>query len=252
MVMYYHISQLLIKLIGYFDYEVKNKKIKKNFHLKERAVMRQMEKQSKWSRREEQNFYRTISTFGVDSIAPNMYAWDRFREIGQLEKKLDETLNDYFVAFFFMCKKICHKLTDEDKLPPHLVDFQVETISEERATRCIQRVDLLNKVRQDVLKNPKFEEWINNCLPSPDLPDWWVASKHDADLIKAASRYGITRTEYYYVIDSQFTFKEYFNKYMAHIDKLMHAENKEFNDPNRNVDPIQYYFQNQSKIQVII
>ena len=238
------------EIISKRNAERQEKRLSKLASTQERAVMRQMEKQSKWSRREEQNFYRTISTFGVDSIGPNLYAWDRFREIGQLDKKLDETLNDYFIAFFFMCKKICHKLTDDDKLPPHLVDFQVEVISEERATRCIQRVDLLNKVRQDVFNNQKFEEWILNCLPSPDLPDWWIACKHDADLIRAACRYGITRTEYYYVIDTQFTFKEYLNKYMVHIDKLMHAENKEFNDPTRNIDPIQYYFQNQSKIQM--
>ena len=36
---------------------------------------------------------------------------------------------------------------------------------------------------------------------------------------------------------------------MSHIHDLMKAENEEFNDPTRNVDPIQYYFQNQAKIQ---
>ena len=62
----------------------------------ERAVMRQIEKQSKWSRREEQNFYRALASFGVDCLDKEngVYAWDRFKEIGQLDKKLDETSTD--------------------------------------------------------------------------------------------------------------------------------------------------------------
>lgn len=214
--------------------------------------MRQMEKQNKWSRREEQNFYRTVATFGADQIGPGQYAWDRFKEIAQLDKKLDETLNDYFTAFYHMCKKVCGKLDENDKdskLPAHLADMQVEVISEDRAMRCLQRVDMLNKVRQDVLKHKEFEAWMANCLPSPDLPDWWVNSKHDVELVKAAARYGITRTEYYYVLDGDFSFKEALNKYMSHIHELMRVENEEFKDPTRNVDPIQYYFQNQAKIQ---
>lgn len=212
--------------------------------------MRQIEKQSKWSRREEQNFYRTISTFGVDCIGSSQYAWERFKEIGQLDKKLDETLNDYFTAFFYMCKKVCNKLTDSDKLPIHLQDLQVEVISEERATRCIQRVELLNKVRQDVLKHKNFSEWMTKCMTASDLPDWYLPVKHDIELVQAAARYGVTRTEYYYVIDSDFTFKESINKYMSHIHSLMQTENEKFMDPARNIDPIQYYFQSQAKIQV--
>lgn len=241
-----------MELINKKNAERQEKRLSKLASTQERAVMRQMEKQNKWSRREEQNFYRTVATFGADQIGPGQYAWDRFKEIAQLDKKLDETLNDYFIAFHHMCKRVCGKLDENDKdskLPPHLVDMQVEVISEERATRCLQRIDMLNKVRQDVLKNKEFETWMANCLPSADLPDWWVSCKHDIELVKAASRYGITRTEYYYVLDGDYSFKEALNKYMSHIYELMRAENEEFKDPARCVDPIQYYFQNQAKIQ---
>ena len=233
--------------------ERQEKRMSKLASTQERAVMRQIEKQSKWSRREEQNFYRAISSFGVDCVdkANNVYAWDRFKEIGQLDKKLDETVTDYYNSFYFMCKKVCHKLADDEQMPPPIADLvQVETISEERASRCIQRVELLNKVRHDVLKHAKFEAWMSDkCLPSADLPDWWIPGKHDRELVKACARYGINRTEYFFVNDTEFSFKEYLEKYMSHIEELMSHDNKTLDAASQNVDPIQYYFQNQGKIQ---
>ncbi len=230
--------------------EKQEKRLSKLASTQERAVMRQIEKQSKWSRREEQNFYRTVSTFGVDCTGSGgQFVWDRFKEIGQFDKKPTETLNDYFAAFYFMCKKVSHKLGEGESLPANLVDLQVEVISEERATRCIQRVEMLNKVRGDIVRHEKFEEWISvdNCGGGSDLPDWWIVGKHDRELVKAAARYGITRTEFYYVIDGELTFKEALNKYMSHIYGLMMADGGGVE--MMVVDPIQYYFQSQAKIQ---
>lgn len=72
--------------------------------------MRQMEKQSKWSRREEQSFYKAIATYGVDFSLDEktgpVFNWERFKEISQLDKKLDETLTDYYNSFYYMCKKV--------------------------------------------------------------------------------------------------------------------------------------------------
>jgi chromodomain-helicase-DNA-binding protein 7 len=233
--------------------ERQEKRMSKLASTQERAVMRQIEKQSKWSRREEQNFYRALASFGVDCIDKEngVYAWDRFKEIGQLDKKLDETLTDYYTSFYYMCRKVCNKLSDNEQPPITNEIVQVETISEERASRCIQRVELLNKVRLDVLKHEKFAEWIvDKCMPSGDLPDWYVPGKHDCELVKAVARYGIQRTEFYFVSDAEFSFKEYLEKYMSHIEELMMRDNEGVDEAMHNVDPIQYYFQNQGKIQV--
>jgi len=149
-----------------------------------------------------------------------------------------------------MCKKVCNKLDDDEKPPAN--EVPVEVISEERASRCMQRVEMLNKVRHDVLRHEKFEEWIKNCLPSSDLPDWWIPQKQDEELVKAAARYGVIRTEFYYVNDVEFTFKDCLNKYMKHIEMLMDEDNANLaqsESATLNTDPIQYYFQNQAKIQ---
>lgn len=161
-----------------------------------------------------------------------------------------------------MCVKVCHKLADDEQ--PPVPEVPVETVSEERANRCLQRIDLLNKVRNDVYKNEHFDEWImTRCAPSADLPDWYIPGEHDRDLVRAATRYGITRTEFYYVQDAELSFKKYLYKYLKHIETLMaqdalvaltappeSAESDPIETALRNQDPIQYYFQNQAKIQV--
>jgi chromodomain-helicase-DNA-binding protein 7 len=255
------------------DQDKQQKRSAKQTAAQERASQRQQERQAKWSRREEQNFYKAISTFGVDSINvdEHLYSWERFKEIGGLEKKLDETLGDYLHSFMLMCKRVCNKMSQEEcdqalaAIPPEQ-QVQVEQITEERASRCLQRVDFLNRVRgPELAKHEKFAEWLDDAqlLPgSPDLPDWYMPGRHDRDLVKAASRYGITRTEHYYLNDPEFSFREYLDKYMRHIERMMDEDNEkaaksgesilldEQEQPiRRHTDPVQYYFQNQVRIQ---
>ena len=65
---------------------------------------------SRWSRREEADFYRTVSTFGVEyNRAAGRYRWDRFRCFARLDKKYDDTLVEYFQAFYHMCQRVCGK-----------------------------------------------------------------------------------------------------------------------------------------------
>lgn len=71
--------------------------------------------------------------------------------------------------------------------PP--LDFQIEAISEERASKCLQRIDLLLKVRSEVLPHPKLEERLKLCQKSVELPEWWQPGKHDNDLLLGVSRW---------------------------------------------------------------
>lgn len=70
----------------------------------------------KWSRREEADFYRTISSFGVEyNEEKKEYNWSRFRGIARLERKYDETLAEYYKCFYAMCKRVCGRdLTEEE------------------------------------------------------------------------------------------------------------------------------------------
>jgi hypothetical protein len=72
--------------------------------------------QQKWSRREESDFYRIVSTFGVQ-FDPRIrrYSWDTFRQLARLDKKYDDTLTEYFLGFYYMCCRVCKKLKEDGK-----------------------------------------------------------------------------------------------------------------------------------------
>lgn len=65
----------------------------------------------------------------------------------------------------------------------------IEPITEERANRCLARIDLLCKIREQILHNPQLDERTCLCQPSGDMPEWWVCGVHDRDLLVGAARY---------------------------------------------------------------
>lgn len=71
----------------------------------------------RWTRREECDFYRVVSTFGVERIKTELEAkesseakldWTRFRTYARLDKKTDESLTRYFHCFVAMCRRVCN------------------------------------------------------------------------------------------------------------------------------------------------
>lgn len=71
----------------------------------------------RWTRREECDFYRVVSTFGVVTIkkepetlegGQQEFDWNRFRTFARLDKKTDESLSRYFRSFVAMCRRVCH------------------------------------------------------------------------------------------------------------------------------------------------
>ena len=195
------------------------------------TIVREREKQKleiqqrRWTRREEGDFFRTISNFGVEyNKKLGRYDWTRFRAISRLERKYDETLTEYLRAFCAMCKKACgRKLSDEEEV----AQAMVEPISEDRARRCLERLELLCKIREEVLTHGKLEERLKLCQPSLDLPDWWICGKHDRDLLLGAARHGLGRTDFYYVHDPELAYREILRRHYAGEPLIYPKEKKE-------------------------
>lgn len=161
----------------------------------------------KWSRREEADFFRAISSFGVEYDPDQQrYDWNKFRSIGKLEKKLDETLDEYYKAFIIMCKRATSRplTSDEEKCP-----VTVDTITEERAMKCLARIEFLNKIREQIITHPELDDRLRQCPPQSDLPDWWENGKHDRDLLMAAAKHGLTRLDYNLAHDPSLSLDEF-------------------------------------------
>uniref|UniRef100_A0A669EZL7 Chromodomain helicase DNA binding protein 6 n=1 Tax=Oreochromis niloticus TaxID=8128 RepID=A0A669EZL7_ORENI len=167
-----------------------------------------------WTRREQADFYRTVSSFGVVyDPERKAFDWSQFRALARLERKTDESLERYFNSFVNMCRTAC-------KLPPRkeegLVDpaVIVEPLTEERAARTLYRIELLRKIREQVLRHPLLSARLQLCRPSLYLPVWWESGKHDRDLLIGAARHGLSRTDFYILNDPQLSFLEAHRNYV--------------------------------------
>ncbi|XP_049637896.1 chromodomain-helicase-DNA-binding protein 7 [Suncus etruscus] len=164
------------------------------------------EKRQKWTRREEADFYRVVSTFGVifDPLK-QQFDWNQFRAFARLDKKSDESLEKYFSCFVAMCRRVCRMPAKPDDEPPDL-SSTIEPITEERASRTLYRIELLRKIREQVLHHPQLGERLKLCQPSLDLPEWWECGRHDRDLLVGAAKHGVSRTDYHILNDPELSF----------------------------------------------
>ncbi|XP_051990554.1 chromodomain-helicase-DNA-binding protein 8-like isoform X2 [Xyrauchen texanus] len=184
------------------------------------------ERQQRWTRREECDFYRVVSTFGVERIKKEAEApeedernmdWTRFRSFARLEKKTDESLSRYFKCFMSMCRKVCHLRPARGEESQDLSQ-SLAPITEERASRTLYRVSLMCRLRERVLPHPSLEERLALAPTTSDLPSWWSIPQHDHELLLAAARHGVSRTEISIFSDPQYSFSQ------ARLDYLQNQQ----------------------------
>ncbi|XP_036822317.1 chromodomain-helicase-DNA-binding protein 7 isoform X2 [Oncorhynchus mykiss] len=171
------------------------------------------ERRQRWTRREESDFYRVVSTFGVIyDTDRQLFDWTQFRAFARLDKKSDESLEKYYFSFVAMCKRVCRmQVKANTELPdPTLI---IDPITEERASRTLYRIELLRRIREQVLPNPLLGERLRLCQPSSDLPEWWACRRHDHDLLLGASKHGVSRTDYHILNDPALGFLEAHRKF---------------------------------------
>uniref|UniRef100_A0A8C9YPJ6 Chromodomain helicase DNA binding protein 8 n=1 Tax=Sander lucioperca TaxID=283035 RepID=A0A8C9YPJ6_SANLU len=157
------------------------------------------ERQQRWTRREECDFYRVVSTFGDPD-----FDWNRFRTFARLDKKTDESLSRYFRSFVAMCRRVCHLRPGRGEE----LSQTVAPITEERASRTLYRISLLRRLRERVLPHPLLEERLPLAPTSSELPAWWNIPEHDRQLMLGAALHGVSRTELSIYSDPQFTFSQ--------------------------------------------
>lgn len=104
----------------------------------------------------------------------------------------------YFVDFLL-------SFTSSELPDPTLI---IDPITEERASRTLYRIELLRRIREQVLPHPLLSERLKLCQPSPDLPEWWECGRHDRDLLLGASKHGVSRTDYHILNDPTLAFLE--------------------------------------------
>ncbi|XP_009886654.1 PREDICTED: chromodomain-helicase-DNA-binding protein 8, partial [Charadrius vociferus] len=160
-----------------------------------------------WTRREQADFYRVASSFGVE-FDPEVgrFRWGRFRTLARLEKKTDENLTKFFHGFVAMCRQVCRLPPAPGDEPPD-PSIPVSPVSAGRASRGLRRLSLLRLLWEQVLRHPLLPARLALCPPpGPDLPPWWQRGHHDGELLRGAARHGLAHPESAILGDPDFSF----------------------------------------------
>ncbi|XP_078394377.1 chromodomain-helicase-DNA-binding protein 8-like, partial [Cetorhinus maximus] len=119
--------------------------------------------------------------------------------------------------FMAMCRRVCGLPLEEGEEYPDM-SMLVKQVTEERATRTLYRIELLRKVREQVLCHPQLEDHLRLCQPSPDLPDWWESGRHDLELLTGAARHGVSRTDCHLMNDPELSFRACHLNYLQSLN----------------------------------
>lgn len=151
---------------------------------KDRAEQRQTIAK-RWTKREEADFFRVVSSYGVIYMRKSKkYDWSKFKQLAKLDKKSDDELTEYYKHFVMMSKKQTGINIDESSY-----DTSIEHVNEEKARRTLERLELLSRIREEILTHPKLDERLQVCVTSADMPEWWIAGKHDKELLVGVGKW---------------------------------------------------------------
>uniref|UniRef100_H2YXD9 Uncharacterized protein n=1 Tax=Ciona savignyi TaxID=51511 RepID=H2YXD9_CIOSA len=119
-----------------------------------------------------------------------------------------------------MCEQVCRWKEEPGTsdgtnigLTEEIPNIDVDPITEERASRTLYRIRLLDKIRTEILPHPKLKERLAMCQRSPELPIWWRSGVHDHELLVAMDRHGVTRTEIHTLNDASLSFLNAMREY---------------------------------------
>lgn len=155
--------------------------------------------QADWSKREKQDLYRYLVSFGVPSLDDNSKDWNAIKEGAGLKKKSVEMIESYFVSFLHLCKQIMHvdkfkQASDSSNANSSVQSFTAEEIQSTndqaasegltyaKCKKVISRILLLDNIRSKLLKNNKLDKRLKEANRA-GLPSWWKPELHDIQLL---------------------------------------------------------------------
>merc|ERR1712038_644257 len=181
--------------------------------IKEREQQKIEMLQKRWNRREEIEFFRTLAAYGVNfNTKTKKYDWERFKQLSKLDKKFDETLTEYYSAFLDMCEKLTGKKRSSKQ---ETFSVTPEPITEEKANKVLERLDMFKNLRQEIVTHPNLDERLLLALDNQDLPEWWIPGKHHRDLLFGVAKHGIIRMEFHILNDQELSFQDIMKRHLS-------------------------------------
>lgn len=149
---------------------------KKKLELKQEKDLVKKEKSSERNRnftKKERNgkfflnteFRRVLLSFGVETVGSKR-VWDRFRELSGITKS-DEVLEENFEKTLSMCNE-CIEISktrntaDINESETIRVERGPDSISLDVAKRLLKRLEMMRKLREEIIPHPMFDQNIDN------------------------------------------------------------------------------------------
>ncbi|KAI8909625.1 SNF2 family N-terminal domain-containing protein [Gorgonomyces haynaldii] len=147
-----------------------------------------------FTKKHKQDFQRVLLSFGVVR-KPNSttHDWDVFRGLADLVKKSDEAMEDYYQKVVRMSEEVLALENPANKAAQAPLD-DAETLTLDRAKKILRRIEYFNKLRDEVIPDPKLTEKIMAVRRhgKGTMPKWWTFEL-DESLLYGLARFGANR-----------------------------------------------------------
>jgi len=166
--------------------------------------------ETEWSKREKQDFYRALITYGVP-IDPETKEnnFDFLKHKAKLGFKNSQSISTYYVNLLKMCRQLKQSKSADPTKHKHKKQKTGEEnekvekpedygLSEIQAMRALERVIMFINLRKKVLTISTEELAIRFRYARPKeakLPSWWVTPEHDVALLKGVDKHGYSKWE---------------------------------------------------------
>lgn len=166
--------------------------------------------ETEWSKREKQDFYRALITYGVP-IDPETKEnnFDFLKQKAKLGFKNSQTISQYYVNLLKMTRQLKQSKSADPTKHKHKKQKTGEEaekvekpedygLSEIQAMRALERVIMFINLRKKVLTMSTEELTTRFKYARPreaKLPSWWVTPEHDIALLKGVDKHGYSKWE---------------------------------------------------------
>ncbi|KAJ3015430.1 choline dehydrogenase 7 [Thoreauomyces humboldtii] len=162
-------------------------------------------KEHDFTRKEKQEFQRTLLSFGVEDGPDGKRSWLRFQELCNIKKSV-ETLEHHFLKLMSICDEVIK--TEEgaengESLKKEKPDAEkedktgdVDQVNYARAKKIVNHIEQMRLLRGQVLSQPKLEERLQviKRQARSGLPHWWT-SEYDRHFLIGVAKWGLNRSD---------------------------------------------------------
>eukprot|EP00026_Physarum_polycephalum_P000102 Phypoly_transcript_00102.p1 GENE.Phypoly_transcript_00102~~Phypoly_transcript_00102.p1 ORF type:complete len:2164 (+),score=408.47 Phypoly_transcript_00102:294-6785(+) len=176
----------------------KEQKVRERERKEEEKLKKKQELAAEWTKREKQDFYRALVTYGCPLDKSGEYHWGVIKEKANLKRKTADLIERYYVDFLTQCRNMISNNTPKGDRrrgrgrpeDDESMSLRGDDITFGQCKRVVQRIMMFSNLRTKVLPHEKLDKHLKRAGRFVSLPKWWVPGAHDKALLIGIDRHG--------------------------------------------------------------